>query len=251
VKELELLGARVTAQRYDEAIERMLAAANGQAPRLRGHFVNVHQVVEARHDPALRTVFRHAPMTFADGMPIVWLSRSHGASEAERVCGPDVMLSICDRGRDTGLRHYFFGGRPGVAEALAAALQARFPGLEVAGVFTPPFRARIEPETPATIDSINATSPNVVWVGLGAPKQEFWVARHGPELTAGLVLPVGAAFDFLSNRVRRAPTWMRRVGLEWLFRLAMDPRRLAGRYFRTNAEFLYLVGRDVLGRRSI
>ena len=146
--ELDLLGVRVTGQRYDEAVDRMLAAAGGSG-QVRAHFVNVHQIVEAQRSPALRDVFRTAQMSCADGVPIVWLSRRQGAPSAERVCGPDVMLSICDRGRSQGLRHYFFGGREGVAEALARSLTERFPGLEVAGTFTPPFRrtAEREPET--------------------------------------------------------------------------------------------------------
>jgi N-acetylglucosaminyldiphosphoundecaprenol N-acetyl-beta-D-mannosaminyltransferase len=247
--ELELLGVRVTGQRYEEAIDRMLEAAGG-AGQLRAHFVNVHNIVEAQDDAALRGVFRTAGMICADGVPIVWLSRRHGASEAERVCGPDVMLSICDKGRATGLRHYFFGGRPGVAEALSAALTARYPGLVVAGTFSPPFRAVAERESEDTILMINDARPDVIWVGLGAPKQEFWVADHASLVTAGLILPVGAAFDFHSGRIRRAPRWMRRTGLEWLFRLAMDPRRLASRYLRTNTRFMALVARDLMRRRG-
>jgi N-acetylglucosaminyldiphosphoundecaprenol N-acetyl-beta-D-mannosaminyltransferase len=246
--ELDLLGVRVTGQRYREAIDRMLAAAGG-AGQLRTHFVNVHNIVGAQDDDALREVFRSAGMICADGVPIVWLSRRHGATHAERVCGPDVMLSICDEGRALGLRHYFFGGRPGVAEALGHALQARYPGLIVAGTVSPPFRAVAEQESAATLAAINDARPHVLWVGLGAPKQEFWVADHASLVSAGLLLPVGAAFDFHSGRIRRAPRWMRRSGLEWLFRLAMDPRRLASRYLRTNSKFLVLVVRDALRRR--
>jgi N-acetylglucosaminyldiphosphoundecaprenol N-acetyl-beta-D-mannosaminyltransferase len=246
--ELELLGVRMTGQTYDDAIHRMLEAASGKAPQMRAHFVNVHNLIEAQDDDALREIFRTAGMICADGVPIVWLSRRRGAPEAERVCGPDVMLSICDRGRAIGLRHYFYGGRPGVPEALAAALASRFPGLQVAGAESPPFRPTAEPESEATTQAINDTQPSVLWVGLGAPKQEFWVAGHAQRLTAGLILPVGAAFDFHSGRIRRAPRWMRKTGLEWLFRLAMDPRRLAGRYLRTNARFLYRVARDSAGR---
>jgi N-acetylglucosaminyldiphosphoundecaprenol N-acetyl-beta-D-mannosaminyltransferase len=247
MKELELLGVRMTGQTYAEAITRMLDAASGGG-QLRAHFVNVHNLTEAQDRADLREVFRTAGMICADGMPIVWLSRRRGAPEAERVCGPDVMLSVCDRGRAIGLRHYFYGGRPGVPEALAAALQRRFPGLEVAGAVSPPFRAAMELESDETIATINDARPSVVWVGLGAPKQEFWVAAHAPRLAAGLILPVGAAFDFHSGRIRRAPRWMRRVGLEWLFRLAMDPRRLARRYITTNAKFLTRVVRDSLHR---
>ena len=248
VVDVEILGVRVSAQPFDEAIETLLSAAGGPSP-FRAHFVNVHTLVEAQHDPALRQVFATADMIFTDGMPLVWVAQRRGAPAAQRVSGPDVMLSVCDRGRSLGLRHFFFGGQANVAQRLADALTARFPGLEIVGTYTPPLRALGELEDQTVIDEINRTRPDVLWIGLGAPKQEFWATNHGSRLDARVVLPVGAAFDFLSGRIRRAPRWMRRAGLEWIFRLAMDPRRLLRRYIVTNASFLFLIARDAIERR--
>jgi N-acetylglucosaminyldiphosphoundecaprenol N-acetyl-beta-D-mannosaminyltransferase len=245
---VEVLGIPVTAQRYDEAIESLLVAAKDRRP-FRVHFATVHSIVGATASEALQTVYESADMVAADGMPLVWLSRRRGAAFAERVCGPDVMLSLCDRGRGLGLRHYFVGGRPGVPEALAERLVGRFPGLVVAGTASPPFRSLATGEDRALVDAINAAAPDVVWIGLGSPKQEFWAADHAGRLTAPLILPIGAAFDFHSGRLRRAPRWMQRIGLEWLFRLAAEPRRLFRRYITTNILFGYLVAREKLSRR--
>jgi N-acetylglucosaminyldiphosphoundecaprenol N-acetyl-beta-D-mannosaminyltransferase len=156
------------------------------------------------------------------------------------------MVTLCDRGRAAGLRHYFVGGGPGTAELLAERLGDRFPGLDIAGMSAPPFRPLTREEDDDLVDRINSSGANVIWIGLGAPKQELWAADHEARLDAPLVLPVGAAFDFHSGRVRRAPAWLRRFGLEWLFRVAMEPRRLALRYITTNAQFLYLIAREEL-----
>lgn len=240
---VEILGTELTAQSFDDAIGRMLRAAT-DGPQLRAHFANVHTVVEAVRNPALAAIFRSAGMVCTDGMPLVWLAHRRGSLHAERVSGPEAMLSICDRGRSSGLRHYFFGGAPGVAEEVSRRLALRFPGLIVSGFHSPPFRTGAALEDDTVIQAINQTLPDVIWVALGAPKQELWAAAHESRLTAKLILPVGAAFDFHSGRVRRAPRWMRRAGLEWLFRLAVDPRRLARRYLVTNLRFFMLLARS-------
>ena len=245
---IDVLGIPITALRYDDGVAALLSAAKDRRP-FRAHFATVHSVVTAKESTALRTVFESADMVAADGMPLVWLLRRRGAAWAERVCGPDVMVSLCDRGREIGLRHYFLGGRAGTAERLAERLIERFPGLSIVGTVSPPFRPIDPAEDAAIVDSINAVAPDVVWVGLGSPKQELWAAEHAGRLTAPLILPVGAAFDFHSGQLRRAPGWMQRTGLEWLFRLAMEPRRLFRRYVTTNARFLYLVAREALASR--
>jgi N-acetylglucosaminyldiphosphoundecaprenol N-acetyl-beta-D-mannosaminyltransferase len=245
---VRLLGVRVTAMSYAEAVGAMLAAAR-ERRRIRAHFSTVHSLMEATRDPALAAVFESAEIVATDGMPLVWLARRRGVTDAERVCGPDVMLSVCDRGREDTLRHFFLGGRPGTPEALASRLGERFPGLVVAGVLSPPFRVLSRVEDAELVDTINAAAPDVVWIGLGSPKQEFWAADHMDRLRASLVLPVGAAFDFHSGQLRRAPRWMQRFGLEWLFRLAAEPRRLFRRYVTTNARFAFAVLNDELARR--
>jgi N-acetylglucosaminyldiphosphoundecaprenol N-acetyl-beta-D-mannosaminyltransferase len=245
-RDIRLLGIRVTAQGFDEAMERLLEASASRVS-FRAHFCTVHSLVDATADPLLADVFAGASMVCTDGMPLVWLARRSGA-RAERVAGPDTMLAVCDRGRSLGLRHYFLGGANGVAEALAERLTRRFPGLEVAGTHTPPFRAMTGPELEALHSEILESQANVVWIGLGAPKQEFFAATLASAMPSLVILPVGAAFDIHAGRIRRAPRWMQRAGMEWLFRLAMEPRRLARRYIVTNARFGWLVLRERLRR---
>ncbi|MGI9037994.1 MAG: WecB/TagA/CpsF family glycosyltransferase [Gemmatimonadota bacterium] len=186
-------------------------------------------------------MYRDAAMVTPDGMPLVWLSRRRGRPEVSRVYGPDLMLSCCDSFRDRGARHYFYGGAEGVPEQLASSLTERFPGLEVAGGFSPPYRDLTEAENREIVARINESRPDFVWVGLGCPKQDFWMAEHRDELEAPVLVGVGAAFDFHSGRKRQAPSWMQSRGLEWLFRLLSEPRRLAGRYVAGNSRFIALV----------
>jgi N-acetylglucosaminyldiphosphoundecaprenol N-acetyl-beta-D-mannosaminyltransferase len=249
MRPVTLHGVPFAAQTLPEAIDAMLGAAT-ERRRLRAHFCNVHTLVESQADAALRGVYLSADMVTMDGMPIVWLARVRGHREAERVTGPDVMAAICDRGRALGLRHYFVGGQPGVPEALRDRLSAHYPGLQVVGLESPPFRQLTPAEDQALVDRINAAKPDVVWIGLGAPKQEYWAVEHAGRLEASLLLPVGAAFDFHSGRIRRAPTWMRHAGLEWLFRLAADPRRLWRRYAVTNTRFALMLLDDVVRGRG-
>ena len=244
---VQVLGVPIEAQRYKAAVDSLLRAAQSGAAR-RAHFATVHSVVMATENLALREAFASAWMVCTDGVPLAWVARRRGIA-AERVCGPDVVLSLCDLGRAVGLRHYFLGGAPGTADRLVKNLTARFPGLEVVGTASPPFRALTPGEDEAVVAAVNAASPDVVWVGLGSPKQELWAAGHEFKLTCHLILPVGAAFDFHSGQLRRAPRWMRRVGLEWLFRLAMEPRRLLRRYVVTNTRVLALLAREEWARR--
>ena len=189
---------------------------------------------EARRDPGFRRIFNESWLTTPDGMPLVWM----GPPGVERVYGPDLMLAVCDAGRAVGLRHFLYGGKPGVAGDLAASLSARYPGLLVVGAFTPPFRELDEPEMERLKSDIAAARPDIVWVGLGTPKQERFMAGPGRRLDTGLMVGVGAAFDFLSGHARQAPRWMQRAGLEWLFRLCSEPVRLGPRYFATNSMFI-------------
>lgn len=196
----------------------------------------VHGIEEARVDPGFRTILNASFLTTPDGMPLVWLA-PHGAP-VERVYGPDLLLAVCDAGRATDTRHFFYGGHPGVAETLTARLTARFPGMIVAGTFTPPFRPLTPAERADVRSRLDAARADVIWVGLGTPKQERFMAEFAPGLRAGVLVGVGAAFDFHSGRVRQAPRWMQRNGLEWLFRLGTEPRRLGWRYLKTNPVFL-------------
>lgn len=243
-----VLGVGVHALSLDEARDHLLAT-RGQKRRGCAYATGVHGVSEAQRDPALRALYNRAWLNVPDGMPLVWLGRWHGHRAITRVYGPDLMLAVCDAGRAIGLTHYFYGGAPGVAELLREKLTARFPGLSVVGTFTPPFRP-LTPEEFATFRAdVAARQPDIIWVSLGAPKQEKFADAVWSQLDAGALVTVGAAFDFHTGRVRQAPRWMMRAGLEWFFRLAMEPRRLAGRYLVHNPLFILRTFAQLAGLR--
>jgi N-acetylglucosaminyldiphosphoundecaprenol N-acetyl-beta-D-mannosaminyltransferase len=198
----------------------------------------VHMLGEARRDPAYRRVLNTSWLTTPDGMPLVWMAHRLGHPAVTRVYGPDLMLAVCEAGRSVGLRHFFYGGAPGVAEELRLRLTARFPGLTVVGTHSPPFRPQRAAEFASLQSEITAARPDLIWVGLGTPKQDRFMAENWHQLDAALLIGVGAAFDFHSGRVRQAPRWMQRSGLEWVFRLLLEPRRLAYRYLVYNPLFV-------------
>ena len=203
--------------------------------RRRGYIClgTAHGLTEAQRDPGLRRIYNEALLTTPDGMPLVWL----GPRGVERVYGPDLMLAVCEAGRARGLRHYLYGGVPGVAAELQRRLVARFPGLEITGTFTPPFRELNPDEFAALQAGVARARPDVLWVGLSSPKQEKFMAANWARLDAGVLIGVGAAFDFHSGRVRQAPRWIQRSGFEWLFRLCTEPARLGRRYLTTTPLF--------------
>ncbi|HYD84537.1 MAG TPA: WecB/TagA/CpsF family glycosyltransferase [Opitutus sp.] len=236
-----VLGVGVSALTLPRARDLVMAARFGD-PRGYVCVCAVHGISEARADPALRRIYNASYLTTPDGMPLVWLA----PRGVERVYGPDLMLAVCDAGRAHGLRHYFCGGRPGVAQQLAEKLTARFPGLMIAGVAAPPSDALSANELTALQNDLHRAQPDIVWVGFGTPRQERFMARHWRSFGAGLLVGVGAAFDFHAGRVPQAPRWMQRSGLEWLFRLCMEPRRLAPRYLKTNPLFVLRVAAQKL-----
>jgi N-acetylglucosaminyldiphosphoundecaprenol N-acetyl-beta-D-mannosaminyltransferase len=242
----DVLGTEVEATTFEAAVDRLLDTVR-RHDRARVHFATVHSIVEATKDARLAATFATADVVFPDGMPLVWLGRRRGLV-AERVCGPDIVAALMDRGRAIALTHYLYGGAEGVAEAMAAHLRRTYPGVQIVGWAAPPFRALNHDETAQAISDINAKAASVVWVGLGSPKQEFWAAEHQDRLAAALILPVGAAFNFYSGRVRRAPRWMQRTGLEWFFRLVSEPRRLWRRYAVTNSRFFLLLSKSAFHR---
>jgi N-acetylglucosaminyldiphosphoundecaprenol N-acetyl-beta-D-mannosaminyltransferase len=211
----------------------------------------VHGVMESQQDEALRDIHNRAGLVTPDGMPLVWLSRHYGFPRTQRVYGPDLMLATFEDQELRRRRHYFYGGAEGVPELLASRLSARFPGLVVAGTWSPPFR-QLTPEEEREIDvRINDTGAEFVWVGLSTPKQERWMSAHRAGLSAAALLGVGAAFDFHAGLKSQAPRWMQRAGLEWLFRMASEPRRLGKRYLVNNPRFVWeLIRREVTGSHS-
>jgi N-acetylglucosaminyldiphosphoundecaprenol N-acetyl-beta-D-mannosaminyltransferase len=210
----------------------------------------VHGIMECWRDPALRAVYNAAGLCLPDGMPLVWVGRLQGAS-VSRVYGPDLTLALCERAAADGLSVYFHGGADGVAGALAQEMSRRFPGLRVAGFDSPPFRPLTAAEDDALVARINGCRPDIVFVGLGCPKQERWMAEHRDRLEAAALLGVGAAFDFHTGRVAQAPPALQAVGLEWLFRLLHEPRRLWYRYVVYNPLFVALTTLQFLGWRRL
>jgi N-acetylglucosaminyldiphosphoundecaprenol N-acetyl-beta-D-mannosaminyltransferase len=198
----------------------------------------VHGIMESQSDARLRDIHNRAGMVTPDGMPLVWLGHLKGLSGVERVYGPDLLLEVAGLSLRKGYRHFLYGGGEGVAERLAERLGRRFPGLQVAGTYTPPFRPLTPAEDDEIVRRINASGADIVWVGLSTPKQEYWMAGHLGRLDAPVMVGVGAAFDFHAGLKRQAPRWMQRSGLEWTFRLASEPRRLAGRYLKNNPRFV-------------
>jgi N-acetylglucosaminyldiphosphoundecaprenol N-acetyl-beta-D-mannosaminyltransferase len=211
---------------------------------------SVHGLVEARRDPQVRKALNGAGLTTEDGMPLVWWCRRAGNPEAARVCGTDLLLAMCAREPVLGHRHYFYGGSEQVTERLVSTLTQRFPGLIVAGHRSPPFRELTADEDSADVAAINAARPHFVWVGLGTPKQEKWMALHVGRIQAVALLGIGAAFDFVSGAKPRAPEWMQHSGMEWLFRLMTEPRRLAVRYLVGNIVFVASALQQLTGWKS-
>jgi N-acetylglucosaminyldiphosphoundecaprenol N-acetyl-beta-D-mannosaminyltransferase len=212
--------------------------------------VSVHGLVVAQRDPVIRHALNHCGMATEDGMPLVWWSRLTGFSQARRVCGSDLLDEVCAFGVPRKFRHYFYGASPKVVEQLIDRLQKRHPGLCVAGYCSPPFRPLTPTEDAADIAAINETEPDFVWVGLGMPKQEKWMVEHLGKIKATALIGVGAAFDFHAGTKPRAPVWMQHAGLEWLFRLLTEPRRLAHRYLIDNSLFIGHTLQQVTGLRK-
>jgi N-acetylglucosaminyldiphosphoundecaprenol N-acetyl-beta-D-mannosaminyltransferase len=212
---------------------------------------NVHSVSEAQKDPELRRILNNALLATPDGVPLVWMGRLQGRRSIRRVYGPDLVLNLCEHSRDGRFSHFFYGGKPGVAEELADALKKRFPGLRVAGSFSPPFGPLTNDERVVLANNVREAKPDFFWVGIGMPKQEKFMAEYISLLPeAKIFIGVGAAFDFFTGRVRQAPRWMMRIGLEWLFRLFQEPKRLWRRYLVYNPLFIIRATAQLLGLRK-
>jgi N-acetylglucosaminyldiphosphoundecaprenol N-acetyl-beta-D-mannosaminyltransferase len=244
-----VLGVRVNAVQIPEAIERMEEWIENRQGSRYVAVTGMHGVSESRKDPSLRTILNGAGMVVPDGMPLVWLGRLHGHRLRRRVYGPELMLEFCRATAARGLRHYFYGGAPGVADALAAQMAERFPGLIVAGTCSPPFRPLTPDEDVEVVARINASRADVIWVGLSTPKQERWMHQHRDRINVPVMVGVGAAFDIHSGRLRQAPVWMRENGLEWFFRLVQEPRRLWRRYVILGSSFMCNVSLELAGLR--
>ncbi len=233
-----VLGVGISALSLDLAVDTVAQALQSEH---KGYIcvTGVHGVSEAQKDPAFRAILNHSFLTTPDGMPMVWMGRVQGFHHMTRVYGPDLMLRVCELTRSGNFSHYLYGGGPGVAQELKARLERRFPGLRIVGACTPPFRPLTPDEEQDLEREISTLKPDIFWVGLSTPKQERFMAEHWRTLDSRLFLGVGAAFDFHAGRMRQAPLWVQRSGLEWLFRLACEPRRLWKRYLKNNPAFVF------------
>jgi exopolysaccharide biosynthesis WecB/TagA/CpsF family protein len=243
-----VLGVAVSVTDYAGAVAAIMGAARrGDSAVVTA--LPVHGIVTATRNSALRDKVRAFELVVPDGQPVRWaLNLLHDARLEERVYGPELMLRVCSRAAEEGVSIYLYGSTPDVAEGLRAALQGRFPSLKIAGVESPPFRPLTADEDRAAVERIRASGARLVFVGLGCPLQDEFAAAHRVQLRAVQVC-VGAAFDFHAGKKRMAPPWMQRRGLEWLFRLTQEPRRLWRRYLVTNSIFAIRLGGAIIARR--
>lgn len=210
----------------------------------------VHGVMEAQADNALRKILNRSFLTTPDGMPMVWIGRMQGKSRIRRVYGPDYMMDMCRFSVARGYRHFLYGGNHGVAGRLAEELTRQCPGLLIVGTYTPPFRPLNSNEEAELVALVAETKPDVFWVGLSTPKQERFMAHYLDRLDVRLMVGVGAAFDLHTGGIKDAPSWLKKAGLQWLHRLAQEPRRLWRRYLVNNPKFIWNIGLQFLGFRK-
>ena len=246
---VNVLGVGISALNLDLAVARVTEALE---QKRKGYVcvTGVHGVSEAQTDPAFRSILNRSFLNTPDGMPMVWMGKVQGFGHMGRVYGPDLMLRIFELSQKRGFTHFFYGGGPGVAEELKQKLENRFPGIRIVGIYTPPFCPLTEAEESDLTRIVGQLKPDMIWVGLSTPKQEKFMAGHWEHLDATLFFGVGAAFDFHAGRVRQAPRWMQRSGLEWLFRLCCEPRRLWKRYFKNNPLFVLRAAAQLSGLKK-
>lgn len=244
-----VLGVKVSAVNIPMALD----VLDGWIKERKGnHYVTitgVHGVMESQRDPRIREMHNRADMVTPDGMPLVWLNKQQGHKHVDRVYGPDLMLAVCEKGVKEGYKHFFYGGAPEIPGLLKEKLTEKFPGMEVVGTYSPPFRPLTEEEDAEICQMIDDSGADIVWIGLSTPKQEKWMTAHMGKIQAPVMIGVGAAFDFHAGRKSQAPHWMQRSGLEWFYRLVTEPRRLWKRYLINNPVFIALITQQILGLR--
>ena len=243
-----VLGMRVDATSYRQAAETILALAEPGAGGITC-VATVHMVMEAHDSESFRKLVNAAELVTPDGVPLVWMLRALGLPQAQRVYGPDLTPVVCAEAAARGVPVGFYGASAEAIDALVQSLTQRFPQLEVVFAHSPPYRSLSAEEDESVSEAIRDSGARVLFVGIGCPKQERWMAAHRERLDCSMV-GVGAAFDFLAGHKAVAPAWLQRAGLEWLFRLSQEPRRLWGRYARHNPRFMALAARQLAGRRG-
>jgi len=245
-----LVGVPISLVDYEQALDWIDSCVDAGE---RGYVCvcNVHTLMASAEDPELRTALMASSLNVPDGQPLVWALRALGTPLGDRVYGPELMSRSCERAARSGQRLYLYGGRDqGALVQLALNLRRRHPGLRIVGGYSPPHRELTAEEREAVIGEINRSGADVVWVGIGVPKQEKWMAQMRRHLDAPVLVGVGAAFDFHAGLVPQAPAWMQRSGLEWAYRLSQEPRRLWRRYLRYNPRFVLAFAGQLLARRA-
>jgi N-acetylglucosaminyldiphosphoundecaprenol N-acetyl-beta-D-mannosaminyltransferase len=245
---VEVLGTPIDATSYDHVLATLARHLGTDARSFA--FCNVHSVMTARRDPAVRRALAEADIRTPDGMPLVWVLRRRGLPEQSRVYGPDLMELALRHGVGLGWRHFLLGAAPETLDRLADRARALAPGVCIVGTHSPPFRPMTAQEEAEVVAAIQASGANLVWIGLGMPKQELWMARARAQLPGVHLLAVGAAFDLISGTVPQAPDWMQDHGLEWAYRLWREPRRLWRRYLYNNPAFAVLATAEIILDRA-
>ena len=240
-----VLGVNVSAIDLDRAVH---IADRWIASDQQGYIcvTGVHGVMEAQRDPKLLHILNHAFLNAPDGMPMSWVGRLQGFSKMDRVFGADLMAALCQLSVERNYRNFLYGGEPGVAELLKEKLETRFPGLQIVGTYTPPFRDLTSEEEKEIIGQVRTARPHILWVGLSTPKQERFMARYIDRLEVPLLVGVGAAFDYHTGRINDCSDWIKRAGMQWMHRLIQDPRRLWKRYLRNNPAFIWKIALQFL-----
>jgi len=250
VESINVLGTLISAVNMDSAIN-IISSWIEQSNT--NHYVcvsGVHGVMESLRNPEIKKIHNSADMCVPDGMPMTWIGWLYGKKTMNRVYGPELMQKLLEKASLKGWRNFFYGGKPGVAEELAKKMQQKFPGLIITGTYSPPFRPLTVTEENEITARINAHPPDILWLGISTPKQEKQMWEFKNKLKTKVMIGVGAAFDFLTGRLRLPPAWIQKIGMEWLFRMLMEPHRLAPRYLRNNPLFLWHILLQLGGLRK-
>ena len=240
IKTCRILGVNIAVTNMAQTVQYI----ENNLEELRGKYIcvsNVHTTVMAHDNPAYRNVQNSAAIALPDGKPLSVVSRKRGYTEAERVTGPDLMGELF--ARENGLKHFFYGDKEETLQILQQKLKEKYPDIQIAGMISPPFRSLSQEEEKAYIQQINDSGADIIWIGLGAPKQENWMYEH-QGMFQGVMIGVGAGFSYHAGLIKRAPEWMQKMSLEWFYRLMQDPVRLFKRYFTTNLKFMLLEAKD-------
>jgi len=242
---MEILGVRVSVTNLDEAVQRVDHWIQAKSPSY-VCVAPVSTIMEAQDDTTFRGIVNAAGMVTPDGMPLVWTGQWRGEKSIGRTYGPDLMLALCQKGEAKGYRHFLYGANESTNKCLIERLKERFPKMNIVGHWAPPQRTKEQLEDEQVLKMIDNCAPDILWIGLGCPKQEYWMHHHRPKMKVPVMIGVGAAFDFLAGVKKQAPRWMQRSGLEWAFRLSTEPGRLWRRYLIGNTRFVWLLVKSTL-----